>query len=143
MARTVEQFMSPHPVVVDAAKVVSDCARLMDDREIGALGVTQDGRLVGVLTDRDIVIRAIARGRDPQTTVAGDVASTAPITVARDASLDDAAKLMGRHGVRRLFVVDEESRPTGILTADDLAALRDPTSVAAHAIRDWGLGSYT
>jgi CBS domain-containing protein len=137
MARTVEQFMTRRPIVVDADRHVSDCARLMERHEIGAVGVVRDGRLFGVLTDRDIVIRAVARDRDPQTTSAGDVASTDPITVDAAATLEDAARQMNTHGVRRLFVLDDEGRPTGILTADDLAALSDPDSVAGHVMRDW------
>ncbi len=138
MARTVEQFMTPSPYVVDAGTAVADCAKLMDHREIGALGVVIDGRLVGVLTDRDIVIRAVAGNRDPGATTAADIASRDPITVERGASLEDAERQMGTQGVRRLFVVDDDGRPTGILTADDLAAVRDPRSVQARAIRDWG-----
>ena len=65
MTVTVKQLMTPYPVVVDAATPVAQCARLMDDRDIGALGVMEEGRLVGVLTDRDIVIRAVARDREP------------------------------------------------------------------------------
>jgi CBS domain-containing protein len=143
MEKTVEQYMSPHPIVVDAERAVADCAKLMDTHEIGAVGVTREGLLFGVLTDRDIVVRTVARDRDPRSVTAGDIASKHLITVDRGASLEDAAREMSVRGVRRLFVVDADGRPTGILTADDLAALRDPDSVAAHAIRDWGLSSYS
>ena len=71
----VEHLMTPYPVVVDAATPVAQCARLMDDRDIGALGVMDEGRLVGVLTDRDIVVRAVARDRDAAELGAGEIAS--------------------------------------------------------------------
>ena len=112
MARTVEQFMTPSPYVVDAGTAVADCAKLMDHREIGALGVVIDGRLVGVLTDRDIVIRAVAGNRDPGATTAADIASRDPITVERGASGGCRAPV-GTQGVRRLVVVDDDGRPTG------------------------------
>ena len=66
MAVTVASLMTPEPVVVDAATDVLVCARLMESREIGTVGVVMDGRLSGVLTDRDIVTRAVARNRDPR-----------------------------------------------------------------------------
>ena len=66
MAVTVASLMTPEPVVVEAATDVLVCARLMENREIGTVGVVVDGRLSGVLTDRDIVTRAVARNRDPR-----------------------------------------------------------------------------
>ncbi len=131
MPQTVQQIMTPYPVVVDVATPAAQCAKLMDHHEIGALGVVRDGRLFGVLTDRDIVVRAVARDRDPATVTAGEIASTQVVAVAADALVE--------HAVRRLFVVADDDRPIGILTADDLTAYRHPDSVVAHQIGEWGL----
>jgi CBS domain-containing protein len=139
MAVTVKQLMTPYPVVVDAATPVAQCARLMDDRDIGALGVMEDGRLVGVLTDRDIVVRAVARDRDIATLSAGELATPEVVAVASDAPVEDAERRMRDHAVRRLFIVADDGRPLGILTLDDLIALRDPLSTVAQQIREWSM----
>jgi CBS domain-containing protein len=136
---TVEQLMTPYPVVVDAATPVAQCARLMDDRDIGALGVMREGQLVGVLTDRDIVIRAVARDRDLATLTAGDVATAAVVTVPSDAPVEEAERRMHERAVRRLFVLAEDGRPLGILTLDDLIALREPGSIVSRQIREWSM----
>jgi CBS domain-containing protein len=139
MAVTVKQLMTPYPVVVDAATPVAQCARLMDARDIGALGVMHEGQLVGVLTDRDIVIRAVARELDLATIDAGRVATPDVVAVASDAPIEEAERRMRERAVRRLFVVADDGRPLGILTLDDLIALRDPFSIAAQQIREWSI----
>jgi CBS domain-containing protein len=139
MPATVKQFMTPYPVVVDIATPLAQCARLMDDRDIGALGVMEEGQLVGVLTDRDIVIRAIAHDRDPSTLAAGDIASGDVVAVSIDAPVEEAERRMRERAVRRLFVLADDGRPLGILTVDDLIALREPDSIMARQIREWGM----
>jgi CBS domain-containing protein len=139
MAVTVKQLMTPYPVVVDAATPVAHCARLMDDRDIGALGVTQEGRLVGVLTDRDIVVRAVARDRDLATITAGEIATPDVVAVSSDAPVAEAELCMRDHAVRRLFILTDDGRPLGILTLDDLLALRDPFSTVAQQLREWSM----
>jgi CBS domain-containing protein len=139
MALTVKQIMTPHPIVVDAATPVAQCARLMDDHDIGALGVMQEGRLVGVLTDRDIVIRAVARDVDTRSITAGDLATSEVVSVAVDAAVEDAERRMHDRAVRRLFIVGEDGRPLGILTVDDLIALREPHSIMAQQLGEWGM----
>jgi CBS domain-containing protein len=139
MPVTVKQLMTPYPVVVDTATPVAQCARLMDDRDIGALGVMEEGQLVGVLTDRDIVVRAIAHHRDPLTLCAGDLASGDVVAVSIDAPVEEAERRMRERAVRRLFIVADDGRPLGILTVDDLIALREPNSIMARQIREWGM----
>jgi CBS domain-containing protein len=139
MAGTVKQLMTPYPVVVDAATPVAQCARLMDDRDIGALGVMREGQLVGVLTDRDIVIRAVARELDLTTLDAGVLATPDVVAVTADAPIEEAEQRMRERAVRRLFVLADDGRPVGILTLDDLIALRDPSSIAAQQIREWSM----
>ena len=140
MARSVEQLMTTQPVVVDADTQVLECARQMERREIGAVGVTREGRLIGVLTDRDIVIRAVAYDRDPRPIAAGEIASRDVVVIPAAASIEDAEQRMRERAVRRLFVVDADGTPLGIITADDLTALRYPDSVVAHQLGEWGLG---
>lgn len=140
MANAVEKLMTPNPVLVDEATDVRECAKLMERNAIGAVGVTGEGKLVGVLTDRDIVLRVIALDLDPGAVAVGKVASRDIVTIAANASVEDAERQMRDYAVRRLFVLTDEGRAVGILTANDLTALRDPDSVAAHQIREWTLG---
>jgi CBS domain-containing protein len=136
---TVEQLMTPYPVVVDAATPIPQCARLMEDRDIGALGVMREGNLAGVLTDRDIVIRGVAPDKDLRTSTAGDLATPEVVVVAADTPVEEAERRMSQRAVRRLFVVGDEGQPLGILTMDDLIALREPDSIVARQIREWGI----
>jgi predicted transcriptional regulator len=117
MAVTVASLMTPEPVVVEAGTDVLVCARLMESREIGTVGVVMDGRLSGVLTDRDIVTRAVARNRDPRPIPVSELATSDVITVPGDAG-----------------------HPIGIISADDLTAFRYPNSVVAEQLGEWGLG---
>jgi len=112
----------------------------MRDREIGSVGVVLDGRLSGVLTDRDIVTRAVARDRDPRSIPVSEIATPDVITVSGNATVEEAEERMTKHAVRRLFVVDEEGRAVGIISADDLTAFRYPNSVVAEQLGEWGLG---
>ncbi len=139
MDENVGQLMTQHPVVVDVATPVTDCAKAMERREIGAVGVTTAGTLTGVLTDRDIVLRLVARGKDPSSTTAGEIATTNVVTASADTSIVDAVRIMSRRAVRRLFIVDDSGRPRGILTVDDLTAIRDPDSVVAAQLGEWGV----
>ena len=139
MADRVEQLMTPYPVVVDVATPIAQCARLMDDRDIGALGVMREGQLVGVLTDRDIVVRAVARERDARDVTAGDIATSDVVSVGPDAPVEEAERRMVDRAVRRVFVVGDDGRALGILSLDDLVAFREPQSIVAQQIREWGI----
>lgn len=139
MDENVGQLMTLDPIVVDSGTPVSDCAKVMERREIGAVGVTSEGTLTGVLTDRDIVLRLVARGKDPVQTTAGEIATPNVVTVSGDTSVVDAVRKMSQRAVRRLFIVDDKGSPTGILTVDDLTAIRDPDSVVAAQLGEWGV----
>ncbi len=127
---TVERVMERQPVTVDAREAVREAARRMRSADIGDVLVLEHGRLAGMLTDRDIVLRVIAAGRDPGVTTCGQVASRELQTVSPDAPLSAAIELMRRHAVRRLPVV-EEGRVVGTISLADLATDRDPDSVLA------------
>jgi CBS domain-containing protein len=108
MAKTVRDAMTVEPRSAEPGLSLAEAARLMKNEDVGSLPVVDDGRLVAMLTDRDIVVRAVAEGVDANTTLVGDVASREPVTIGPEQPLDEALALMARHQVRRLPVVDQE-----------------------------------
>ncbi len=131
MATRIREVMTPNPRVLDADDTVQEAARLMRDEDIGDVVVVDGDRLRGIVTDRDIVIRAIADGKSAKSVKLGDVCSAEVVTLSPDDPIDEAVRLMCEHAVRRLPVVDG-GRPTGIVSMGDLAQDRDPESVLAE-----------
>ncbi|MFI8946294.1 CBS domain-containing protein [Streptomyces sp. NPDC053750] len=127
MTQYVRDIMTGDPVTVEPLTSVTEVARIMRDRDLGAVLVTDDDRLRGLVTDRDLVIRAVADGGDPGQTTVAAACSDELLTVRSDDELDHAVEVMREHAVRRLPVVDE-GRPVGILSLGDLAMERDPES---------------
>jgi len=119
-ARRVRDAMTANPRAAEPSMLLGEAAQLMKSEHIGALPVVEKGRLVGVLTDRDIVVRVVAEGRDAQSVQVGDIASRELVTAAPDQPLDEALRLMARRRVRRLPVVDGE-RLVGMLAQADVA----------------------
>lgn len=119
MARKVRDLMTPEPVTLPLDAPLTEAARLMRDREIGDVLVTQGGRLCGLLTDRDIVVRAVAEGRDLTGTRLDEVCSAGIVTVGPDDAADAALRLMYERHVRRLPVI-VDGRPVGIVSIGDL-----------------------
>jgi CBS domain-containing protein len=105
----------PNATVVEAAKV-------MAQEDVGPVPLVEDGRLVGIVTDRDVVVRVVAEGRDPNATAVKEIASTNLVTVSPDDDLDEALSLLAEHQVRRLPVV-EGDRLVGIVAQADIARL--------------------
>lgn len=130
MAQTVKDVMTRDPVTVEPTASVEEAARLMKQRDVGAIVVEADGRVRGLVTDRDIVIRAVAEGKPAGETRVEDVSSGEVQTVSPDEPLDRAIDEMRRHAVRRLPVVDN-GRAVGILSIGDLAIERDEESALA------------
>lgn len=127
MAQYVRDIMTSVPVTVGPHTSVAEVARVMRDRDLGSVLVTDGDRLRGVVTDRDLVVRALAHGTDPeQTTVAG-ACSDDPVTVGPDDELDRAVHLMREHAVRRMPVVDG-AHLVGVISLGDVALERDPDS---------------
>jgi CBS domain-containing protein len=120
MARSVREAMTENPRSIGASASVVEAARLMREEHIGALPITDDEKLVGMITDRDITTRVVAEAADPQTTPVGDVYSRDLIGVEPDNDLEEAVQLMARHQVRRLPVV-ENGRLVGIVAQADIA----------------------
>ena len=130
MARTVEEVMTVAPMVVQASAPVADAARIMREADVGAVIVLEEGGVSGIVTDRDIAVRAVGEGRDPARTTVGEVCSRDLATVESSRPVEDAIGLMRERGLRRLPVV-EEGRPVGIVSLGDLAVERDPESALA------------
>ena len=124
---TVSDVMTRDIIAVGADRTVRDAAELMRAADIGALVVTEDAALVGLVTDRDLVVRVLADGDGPQTPVR-QACSPDLVTIAPEDDLADAARVMAQHTVRRLPVVSG-TEVVGIVSLGDLAVARDPGSV--------------
>jgi CBS domain-containing protein len=130
MARTVEEIMTTNPRTVNADDTVLQAAQVMRDSDIGDVVVVEDGQVTGIVTDRDIVVRAAAEGRDADSTTVGDIATTGIEAIEPEANVDDALRTMREHDIRRLPVV-KNGRPVGIISLGDLAVEREPDSTLA------------
>ncbi len=130
MAQTVRDVMTENVVTLPGSAPLTDAARRMKEADIGDVIVMADGELCGVVTDRDIVVRAIAEGRDPQSSTLDEICSHEVVTVGPDDSLEQAVEVMRQRAVRRLPVV-QGGRPVGIVSIGDLAIERDETSALA------------
>ena len=124
----VKDVMTPQVVYLPAETPLHEAARAMREKDIGDVVITEGASLAGVVTDRDIVVRAVAEGRDPANTTVGDVASRDLIMIGQDASPKQAAQVMRERAVRRLLVCDNDRRLVGVVTLGDLAVRMDPSS---------------
>ena len=124
MASTVEEIMTRDPRTVEIGDSLVDAARAMREGDIGNVIVTDGGRVAGIVTDRDIVVRAIAEGREPGSTTVGDVCSSDPHTLEPGESVEAAAQVMGENRIRRLPVV-RGGALVGVVSLGDLAQDRD------------------
>ena len=134
MNMTVKELMTPNPTVVKPDDSVAQAATLMKQEDCGALPVVANGKLVGIITDRDIVIRAIAAGKDARSTKISEVMTADPSTIASGATDDEAEKLMAKSQVRRLPVVDG-GKLVGIIVTAQLAR-RGNTAELGETIRE-------
>jgi CBS domain-containing protein len=130
MSRTVEEIMTRDPRTVNASDTIVDAARVMNESDIGDVIVVDGEEIRCIVTDRDIVVRAIAEGRDPQSTSVSDVCTQSLETIEPGASVDDALRKMREADIRRLPVV-KDGRPVGIVSLGDLAVEREPDSTLA------------
>jgi CBS domain-containing protein len=123
----VREVMTPNPVTLPSDASLHDAARRMRDDGIGDVLVVEGGEVRGIVTDRDITIRAVAEGRDPSGTTLADVCSSELVTAAPEDNADDAAQRMREAGVRRVPVIDN-GQPIGVVSIGDLAIEKDPGS---------------
>jgi CBS domain-containing protein len=118
----VREIMTHNVEVVSLDETLEQAARKMEELDIGPLPVCEGHRVVGLLTDRDITVRATAAGCDPKTTLVADVMSPEVIWCYEDQDVHDAARLMGEELVRRLLVLSRSNDLVGIVSLGDLAA---------------------
>jgi CBS domain-containing protein len=131
MAERIRDVMTTDPQTLPESAIVREAAETMRAHDIGDVILSDDnGQLTGILTDRDIVVRVVAEGRDPRATRIGDIASRELTAVSPDDPVDRAVQLMRERAIRRLPVVDK-GKPVGIVSIGDLALDRDPDSALA------------
>ena len=121
MGKNVRDAMTSNPRSIESSTTVTEAARLMKADDVGSLPIVDGDQLVGMVTDRDTVIRVVAEGKDPQSTTVGEIASRDLVTVDPEQDLDEAMRLMAQHQVRRLPVAEEDGRLVGILAQADVA----------------------
>jgi CBS domain-containing protein len=121
MADSIRDVMTKSPRSLESGASVMEAARLMRDEDAGIIPVVEGEKLVGTVTDRDIAIRVVAEGRSPENITVGEIASRELVTIDPQQDLDEALRLMARHQVRRLPVVEEDGRLVGIVAQADIA----------------------
>jgi CBS domain-containing protein len=131
MGKPIREMMSSNPCAIDAEKPVAYAAKMMRDEDVGLAPIVEGDRLVGTLTDRDIAIRVVAEGKDPESTSVREVASTDLVTIDPEQNLDEALRLMAQHQVRRLPVVEEDGRLVGVVAQADVAKEGDDRRTGA------------
>ena len=131
MTRKVREIMSAAPVCMAASESVSAAARAMKERGIGTVLVLSGGRLVGLVTDRDIAIRVLAENRDPLTTRLDDICSSDLAVLSPDDAVETATRIIRDRAVRRLPVM-ADGTPVGVVSIGDLALDKDEGSALSQ-----------
>lgn len=122
----IAEIMTPNPWFVQPSDTLQAAAQAMDELNVGVLPVCEDDQLIGMLTDRDIVVRSIAAGQDPRTTTVADAMTAMVRSVRKDASVLEAIRIMKEYQLRRVPVLDADDRLAGILSLGDLADAGTP-----------------
>jgi CBS domain-containing protein len=130
MPQKVREVMTAKPLALQEGTTLTEAARAMRDHDVGDVVLLDDDQVRGIVTDRDMTIRAVAEGMHPDETVLAQIASKELVTISPEASVEDAVRLMRERAVRRLPVV-EDGRPVGIVSLGDLAVEREPDSPLA------------
>jgi CBS domain-containing protein len=127
MTRKMRDIMSPAPVCMASGESVSAAAKAMKDRGVGTVLVLFDGRLSGLVTDRDITVRVLAEDRDPLTTRVGDICSGELAVLGPDDDVEQAGRLVRERAIRRIPIM-ENGTPVGVVSIGDLALEQDERS---------------
>jgi CBS domain-containing protein len=130
----VRDIMTPEPIALASDASLREAANAMSSEDVGAVLVEKGGKVTGIVSDRDIVVRAVAQGKDLESTKISDICSADLATLAPDDSIDDAVRLMRERAVRRVPVV-ENGVAVGIVSLGDLALERDAKSVLGQISR--------
>ena len=118
--RAIREVMTPDPTTVEPGTSAQEAARKMKSEDVGSLPIVDGGRLVGMITDRDLALRLVAEGRSADTPV-GEVGSRELVTIDPQQDLGEAARLMSEHQLRRLPVCEEDGKLVGIVAQADVA----------------------
>jgi CBS domain-containing protein len=127
--QTVKDVMTTSVVYLPSATTIGEAARTMREQDIGDVVVADGSTLAGLVTDRDIVVRAVAERRDPDATTVGEIMTRDLVTVRPEDTIQQAALLMRDRAVRRLLVCDDSQGLVGVVSIGDLAERIDPDSV--------------
>jgi len=121
MGQIIKDVMTSNPCSIDAEKSVAYAAKMMQEEDVGLAPIVEGDKLIGMLTDRDIAIRVVAEGRNPEQVKVADVASKQVVTIDPQQELDEALRIMAKHQVRRLPVVEEDGKLVGVVAQADIA----------------------
>jgi CBS domain-containing protein len=127
--QTVKDVMTTSVVYLPSETTIAEVARTMREQDIGDVVVADGPSLAGMVTDRDLVVRAVAEGKDPEATTVGEVMTRDLVTVRPEDTIQQAALLMRDRAVRRLLVCDDDQGLVGVVSIGDLAERIDPDSV--------------
>jgi CBS domain-containing protein len=134
-----KDVMTKDPACCVASNTVLQCAEMMKTHDVGSMPIVESEgsrRLVGILTDRDIVVKVVAEGLAPDATPIGDVMSREPVVVRPDEELDQTMERMKDRQVRRVPVVDEQNRLVGIIAQADVATHGQDNKKTGEMVRE-------
>ena len=134
----VSQIMTPDPDTAQRQDTLQAVAAKMDSGDYGSVPVVDGGRLVGVVTDRDITVRAVAQGLGPDTAVR-EVMTPDPVCIAPESDVEEAAEIMQEEQIRRLFVTDDDDRLVGVVALADVA-LEEDEDLAGRTLEELSEG---
>jgi CBS domain-containing protein len=121
MGQIIKDVMTSNPCSIDAEKSVAYAAKMMREEDVGLAPIVEGDKLIGMLTDRDIAIRVVAEGRNPEQVKVADVASKQVVAIDPQQELNEALRIMAEHQVRRLPVVEEDGKLVGVVAQADIA----------------------
>ena len=124
----VSDVMTREPVILPPTATCGEAATLMKQEDCGSIPIVDDGRLIGIVTDRDIVLGAVAAGKDPKSTPVSAVMSADPVTVSPDSDTEEASRIMAERQIRRVPVV-RDGRLEGLIVIGQLARREDEGAV--------------
>jgi CBS domain-containing protein len=130
----ISEIMTSNFEMIDSTESLIEAAREMKSLDVGALPVREGTRLIGIITDRDIVVRGLAEGRNPDSTQVKDLISSEVVYCYEDDSVEDAARLMEDHQIRRLIVCKHDQTPVGIVSLGDLAVKTRKDELSGEAL---------
>jgi CBS domain-containing protein len=128
MAQKIKDVMTRNPVMLPGGMSVLEAARRMRDESIGDIVVVDGDHVLGIVTDRDLVVRVLAEGHDPRQSTLEGICTRDLTTVTPEDDVDTAVTLMREKSIRRLPVIERAGRPVGIVSLGDLAQEKDPQS---------------